>query len=88
MHAKDTSQAPVHRLYWCIILVQPVSNTTFKTELEPGALFEILLSSMPTQVTREVHSCHSLPTTALFAEEITFLEPEGSFTLVFFVSGL
>lgn len=30
----------------------------------------------------------SLPTTALLAEEMTFLEPEGSLTLDFLVSGL
>lgn len=28
------------------------------------------------------------PTTALLAEEMTFLDPEGSFTRVFLVSGL
>ncbi len=37
-------------------------------------------------ITQNLHAC--LPTTALFAEEMTFLDPDGSLTLDFLVSGL
>lgn len=54
-----------------------------KMELGTILLQKIFMSA-------KINSNHNicLPTTALFAEEMTFLDPDGSLTLDFLVSGL